>query len=571
MRLVRFVQFAIGVAAASGGAVVVLSGSALAADSGSLGTVTQSDTVQTTTVHQKEVSTQPATVDVHQQDTAAATEDSTGDDTNTVTSGQPDAEAVSPASDTDSKSQVSQTQTTTSTANGSSAPTVPSTVSTALSAAPVESPVPVASSAAEPSTTTTAAPVSQAVSDSSASNVIPEVTVKTPMEPVQGRFETADASFQTTVLPIQPTITNRLPLEQDLAPTAPSAPGPARAPSPAKSNGTLGSLTAELAAIVVPQPILLHVVTAPRAALALSLVGLVALLLQIFVFSYGLWLRRGGFATAARSDAPTHEGFSSIATPFLLGYVESPPRLHSPILMVVAMVPNALKKGGYAMKSMRILGVTSATCGVALAIAGTALADTNAAITATGADSTQTVKVVNSTELSSTNLNVTTVTNTNDQVATSGNVAAVANTNVSGAGSGSASNNNSTTTQVQTAQVGGSGQGISVSAPAQGQGVGCGCSTTTSSSQQPAKGSGTGSVLGVSTVAPAMLPEVGATVPVDVSALRAAWHAPSTAPTTALVKQTRGIATGMLGVASLLSLLGGLGSALYGRRQERRV
>ncbi len=584
MRLVRFVQFAIGVAAASGGAVVVLSGSALAAESSSLGTTSQTtSTTQTVVRHQTNDQVTTSSVDpadsANSDSTGTAAADNSGSNPSTVGASGTAAPTESAGGQTSDSTLTTTTSSKTDTNSAISGgvtnkPAVqPVTTSEASASSPAATSTSTQPASSDTTTPATASAVSNATTTdpqlTSAQTAIPEVAVKTPVAQSQGQTVPAPEVFQTTILPIQPTITNRLPFTEDLAPAAPSAPGPARAPTPAKSNGMLGGLTAELAAITVPQPLVLHTTIIPRPAVAAGLTALAVLLFDIFVSSYGLWLRRGGFATAARSDTPTSQGSPSIATPFLLGYVELPPQPHNPIFMVVGMVPNALKKGGYAMKSMRILGVTTASCSLALVLAGSALADSNAVITDTGADSTQAIKVENTVDYSNTNLNVTSVSNGNTQVAVSGDVSASKNTNVGGTGSGNAANNNGTTTQINT-----SNQAPSVvvpSATASGQGgANCGCKTV-SGVTKPVGGVGSGSVLGAATVAPAILPVTGALVPVDVSALRAAWQAPSAAPTASLVKATNGLSTGMLGVAALLSLLGGLGSALYGRRNERRV
>lgn len=576
MRLVKFVQFAVWMAAAGGGAAVILSGSALAAtEASSTSTVTQTTSTTTQTV-------------VNHRGTTGGGAGAAGDDSGTMSSGDPTAASGGSAptaltsganGDSNSVSTDSSNSTVKTTVAGTqdqtNVPPAQGGQSGSFDKAPAASNTGVTpvsqdqNAVALPSPDSTTPTQPAVVSDPTNTSSIPEMAVETPVAPLHGQTATSLDAFRTTVLPIQPTITNRLPQSEDLAPMAPSAPGPARAPSPAKSNGMLGSLTAELAAIVVPQTGLLHAPVVPRAAIPLSLLVLAVLLIELVVSSYGLWLRRGGFATAARSDAPTLEGSPFLATPFWLGYVELPPRLHSPIFMAVDGFSNALTKGGNAMKSMRILGATSAACGVALvALAGTAFADSSA-ITTTGPNSDNSATIDNSADLSTFNFNLTTLTNANGQSAVSGSTKAADNTSVNGGGSGGATNGNGTSTLVQN-NAGGTGQGVTVTTP--GQGSSCGCVAPVGSSKPaPSGGAGTGSVLGASTVAPAILPVTGATVPVDVSALRAAWKAPSAAPTTALVQSARGVSTGMLGVASLLSLLGGLGSALYGRRKERRV
>jgi len=217
------------------------------------------------------------------------------------------------------------------------------------------------------------------------------------------------------------------------------------------------------------------------------------------------------------------------------------------------------------MKSMRFVGTVVIAVGLAMPVAGTALAD--ATLSTTGPGSDNTVTIDNVIQLTTTNVNITSVDNQNVQGAGTGNVASADNTSASGAGgSGAAVNSNATTTTVANTNVPViSGQGLPGGIGVGTSPAGCGCSTGES-----------GSVLGVSTSgfgggSGAMLPQVGASVPMNVSALRNAWHPQTAAPTTALVKQTQGITNVMLGVAAALSLLGAFGSAAYTRRKERRV
>lgn len=140
-------------------------------------------------------------------------------------------------------------------------------------------------------------------------------------------------TVETVVLPIQPTITSRTALlVPDLAAALPSATAPAKAPEPAKSSGDLVRLTDELAGVTVPQAFTLPLTMVMRSVLALSLLFLVVVLGRVTVFNYGLWLRRSGFSTAARSDAGAYN--SSLATSLRLGYGLALRRNHSPLLVV---------------------------------------------------------------------------------------------------------------------------------------------------------------------------------------------------------------------------------------------
>ena len=217
------------------------------------------------------------------------------------------------------------------------------------------------------------------------------------------------------------------------------------------------------------------------------------------------------------------------------------------------------------MKSTRLIGTASIGCGVALLLAGTALAS-DVSLNTTGPQSIQDIKLQSLNDLKTINFNFANVLNQNDQQASTGNVTADDNTTVGGLSSGTAHNSNSANSGISI-----SNSAPVISTPVQGAPNFGGHGGSSQLTGSTAKG---GSVLGASTAGQgggsAMLPEVGASVPVDVSALRAAWHAP-VAPTAVLVRQTQGVTGVMLAVAALLSLLGGVGSAAYGRRRERRV
>jgi len=221
----------------------------------------------------------------------------------------------------------------------------------------------------------------------------------------------------------------------------------------------------------------------------------------------------------------------------------------------------------------RYASVVSAACGLSLLLATPAMADTvTASGVTTGPDSHMTVVINNSSEVTETNTNVVWVQNENVQQSSTGNVSAEGNTEVGGpVQSGDASNTNSTTTSVTVTNtpvdelpVGGSG-GQTPGTPGQTGGG------STVAVVPPA-----GHVLGASTAgglggAQAMLPVTGPSEPVDVSALRAAWHPEITAPTAALAKGSQMFSGAMLITATLLSLLGAIGSAWYAKRREERV
>ncbi len=211
------------------------------------------------------------------------------------------------------------------------------------------------------------------------------------------------------------------------------------------------------------------------------------------------------------------------------------------------------------MKIQRVLVNMSVASLVLMAPASAALAD-SVAIDETGPNSNNQVTINNSVTSSETNLNVIEVANSNVQGAASGDVSADNNTTVGGLGSGAASNQASTSTSISI------GNG-----PAGGAGQGPGGSGGNGGGNPPVGGLGAGGVLGVGGFgAGGLLPEVGASIPMDVSALRALYNPSSEAPTTNLAKNA-GISLLFLAMASLLSLLGAGGTALYARRQELKA
>lgn len=225
------------------------------------------------------------------------------------------------------------------------------------------------------------------------------------------------------------------------------------------------------------------------------------------------------------------------------------------------------------MKLIQTLGSATVTLGLSIALTGVAAAADDVAMTVTGPGSTNSVVTNNNTTISTTNTNVVSVSNENVQVSQSGDAAANENTVVGGAGtggsglaSGDASNTNAITTTVALSNP--SVGGVSTTTPGTGNEVAVG------GIQSP--GGKGGDVLGAATTGGlgagvATLPRTGPSSPIDVSAMRAAWQPQTDAPTTAIVKQTQGITSLMLVVATVLSLIGAFGTALYNRRKEGEV
>jgi hypothetical protein len=222
------------------------------------------------------------------------------------------------------------------------------------------------------------------------------------------------------------------------------------------------------------------------------------------------------------------------------------------------------------MRLMRLVSSASVAGMMSLALVGSAAAD-DVNLDSTGSNSDNTVTIDNTNTVTTTNTNDVQVVNLNVQQATTGDVTANKNTNVDGdLSSGAASNSNNTVTDVTIENT------PSVSAGG-GQGGGGGGSQNNNGGGSTSTGGGKGGgVLGAATGglgAGAILPVTGPSSPVDVSALRAAWHPNQSSNTAAenLVKRTRAISTAMLVTAALLSLMGAVLSAVYARRKEGRV
>jgi len=227
------------------------------------------------------------------------------------------------------------------------------------------------------------------------------------------------------------------------------------------------------------------------------------------------------------------------------------------------------------MKLLRFIGAASLAGGFLLATAGTAAAD-DVGLNTTGADSKQSVTIDNSVTVTQKNTNDVQVVNVNAQKAETGNVEANSNTTVGGLSSGNASNQNAADTSVSInngeAVVPGQGNGGG-NVPGAGNGGNGGTVSGSNGGNTPAPGKGSvlgASVGGLGAGAPAMLPETGASVPVDVSALRAAWH-PQSAAITSPARKTSPFSVWMLLTAAVLSLMGAAGSVIQARRAERRV
>lgn len=314
MRLVRSIQIAIGIAT-TGGAALMLSGSALAADAG---TVTTS---QKTTTNLQIVSIE--TQEVSSVGTGVAAVSASHEQQSLV--GQPE---VATASKTES-ALVEQPKDTL----GSAADSVSQVVA----------------SQQEAGKAALAILASEGQSAGQSASGQPFIAVAVP---VIGQTTKADtAIFAPKILVVQPKITNRTAAVADLAASLPSAAIPMDAPMPAESTGLLSNLTTQMASTVVPEQIVPVTAALPELLTLLVVCVTVLVAVRVFAYSYGAWLRRGGFATAARSDAGASLLFP-FATPSLLGSVELPSSLPGPIFNGVRnerfqpmfLVPNAFRK-----------------------------------------------------------------------------------------------------------------------------------------------------------------------------------------------------------------------------------
>lgn len=215
---------------------------------------------------------------------------------------------------------------------------------------------------------------------------------------------------------------------------------------------------------------------------------------------------------------------------------------------------------------------------LSLGLAGAASADTASLGGTTGPGSNNQVSVSNTNNSVVTNVNSVNITNVVDQTATTGNATVSGNTTAGDATTGDASVSNTTATLVN---IGGPGTpGMGGSTPGMGGGTGgtgggttggtTGGATGTTSST-PSKTSGKGGVVLASVQETQQtLPQTGASVPVDVSALRALYHAPQTASTSPVsIKAADTISAQDVAILALLSVLIVAGVASYLNRRQR--
>jgi hypothetical protein len=187
-------------------------------------------------------------------------------------------------------------------------------------------------------TATDAAPVAAQTAPNKNKTDASTVTVVIPNAQIAGNDvgTAAPEQVKASVLTIQPRITtSRVTINEDLAAAVPTAPDVSRSPNKAPSpqpTGAIGRITATLAGSVVPN---WHYLPATQLGgwfeMVIVLLGLT--LVSIFSPRIESWIRKGGYAHAARSDV-AGSLVSFLATPYRLGYVPAEVPIHSPFLMV---------------------------------------------------------------------------------------------------------------------------------------------------------------------------------------------------------------------------------------------
>ncbi len=125
--------------------------------------------------------------------------------------------------------------------------------------------------------------------------------------------------YRAIALVIQPTITSQNDLPAGLVMGSQMPRTAQDSKVPAHPNGLLSTLVAELGGIIMPQLAALPILAAsPIVAVSLLLLAVTLCLFNLPSFSYGLWLRRSGYAHAARSDMAA----LFFATPLTLSYAK---------------------------------------------------------------------------------------------------------------------------------------------------------------------------------------------------------------------------------------------------------
>jgi hypothetical protein len=201
--------------------------------------------------------------------------------------------------------------------------------------------------------------------------------------------------------------------------------------------------------------------------------------------------------------------------------------------------------------------------------AGAALA-ADAQIDTTGPSSQNTVTVSETTSTTIENTNHIVVNNDNNQHSSTGDANVSGNTNGGSATTGDATNTATTSTTVTVGNAGGgsggaggAGGGTLPGGGNPGSGAAGGGSLPTATTTGGSGGAGGGTL--------ETLPNTGPLNPIDVSALRALWNPNSSTVPTQNTVNPKGVSTGMLLLAGLLTLVGAAGSITYAARRTVRA
>lgn len=222
---------------------------------------------------------------------------------------------------------------------------------------------------------------------------------------------------------------------------------------------------------------------------------------------------------------------------------------------------NAIRKEVTDLTKSKFAKITLVSMVATMALSGAAVA-ASTDISTTGPDSYNKVEVTTSNHVDIDNHNNVTINNSNDQTASTGDAKVSYNTTAGDATTGTASNSNTTKTNVgvtdQTAC--GCGQGGNVDGD-----------HGSSGGSSNIAGGGTGKGGGSQSVSSGTLPETGASIPMDVSALRNLLTNSGQAPLAKAVQASRGLSTVLLTIAAILGLLGAAGSAVYSSKRTLKV
>lgn len=200
---------------------------------------------------------------------------------------------------------------------------------------------------------------------------------------------------------------------------------------------------------------------------------------------------------------------------------------------------------------------------VALAGAASATAD----ISNTGSHSSNTIETTSSNHVEVSNTNNVTVNNSNNQSANTGSASVKENTTSGSAMTGDATNSNSVSTTIALDNTSSTN---CICNPGKG-GDGGSVGGSDGGTSHVAGGGSTG-VGGGSSKSVGILPETGASNPVDVSALRNLFNpASQTTPLSAAVKANRTLSVVAIAVAAILSLFGAIGTAVYSTKRTLKV